>query len=57
MIVLHLKDSHYDLIVPKNSNLAIEGGLDYQREVLIWMIYLMRKTFFLMRMGRVDSGK
>ena len=33
MIVLHLKDSHYDLIVPKNSKLAIEGGLDYQREV------------------------
>ena len=57
MIVLHLKDSHYDLIVPKNSKLAIEGGLDYQREVLIWMIYLMRKIFLLMRMSRVDSGK
>ena len=33
MTVLHLKDSHYDLIVPRNSKLAIEGGLDYQREV------------------------
>ena len=31
MIVLHQKNSHYDLIVPKDSQLAIEGGFDYLR--------------------------
>ena len=31
MIVLHEHDSHYSLIVPQDSRLALEGGLDYQR--------------------------
>ena len=31
MVVLHQKDVHYDLIVPDDSVLAIEGGLDYRR--------------------------
>ena len=31
MILYHVKDTHYDLIVPKKSKIAEEGGLDYQR--------------------------
>ena len=31
MMILHQKDVHYDLIVHKDSLLATEGGLDYQR--------------------------
>lgn len=31
MIILHKKDSHYDLILPQNSHLALEGGLDFQK--------------------------
>ena len=32
MIILHEENSHYNLIIPKNHILALEGGLDYQRE-------------------------
>ena len=31
MIILHEKDSHYNLIIHESSRLALEGGLDYQR--------------------------
>ena len=31
MIVLHEHNSHYDLIIPNDSRLALDGGLDYQR--------------------------
>ena len=31
MILCHVKNVHYDLIVPKDSKLANEGGLDFQR--------------------------
>ena len=31
MVILHEKDSHYNLVVPVNSRLALEGGLDLQR--------------------------
>ena len=31
LIMLHRKNVHYDLIVPKSSEIAKEGGLDYQR--------------------------
>ena len=32
MTLLHTKDTHFDLIVPKGCYLVEEGGLDYQRE-------------------------
>ena len=32
MLLFHTKDTHYDLVVPKESKLAKEGGLDYQRK-------------------------
>ena len=32
MILFHVKNTHYDLIVPKSNRLALEGGLDYQRK-------------------------
>ena len=32
MVLYHVKDVHYDLIVPKESMMAKEGGLDYQRK-------------------------
>ena len=35
MTVLHHFDSHYSLIVPDTCWLAINGGLDYQREVSV----------------------
>ena len=31
MVILHEENSHYNLIIPRNSKLALEGGLDYQR--------------------------
>ena len=31
MLVLHHFDTHYSLIVPGNSWLALSGGLDHQR--------------------------
>ena len=31
MILLNEENSHYDLIVPADHRLALEGGLDYQR--------------------------
>ena len=31
MLLLHEENSHYNLIIPKSSMLAKEGGLDYQR--------------------------
>ena len=32
MVILHEENSHYNLIIPKSHTLALEGGLDYQRE-------------------------
>ena len=32
MILLHRENVHYDLIIPTNNRLAIEGGLDMQRQ-------------------------
>ena len=32
MILFHVKNTHYDLIVPKSNRLAVEGGLDYHRK-------------------------
>ena len=32
MVLYHVKDVHYDLIVPKESIIAKEGGLDFQRK-------------------------
>ena len=32
IILFHLKDMHYDLIVPKDCRMAVEGGLDFQRK-------------------------
>ena len=32
MVLYHVKNVHYDLIVPKDSILAKEGGLDFQRK-------------------------
>ena len=32
IILFHLKDMHYDLIVPKDCRMAEEGGLDLQRK-------------------------
>ena len=32
MSVLHQKDVHYDLIVPRDSRLAKDGGFDIQRD-------------------------
>ena len=32
MVILHEENSHFNLIIPRNSKLAIEGGLDYQRK-------------------------
>ena len=32
MVLLHEKDSHYNLVIPENSRLALEGGLDFQRK-------------------------
>ena len=31
MVLLHEKDSHYNLVIPENCRLALEGGLDFQR--------------------------
>ena len=31
MTLFHTKNVHFDLIVPKDSKLAVDGGLDYQR--------------------------
>ena len=31
LVLLHEKDLHYNLIIPKNSRLAMDGGLDFQR--------------------------
>lgn len=33
IVLYHVKDLHYDLIVPKDSKIAIEGGLDLQRKI------------------------
>ena len=32
LVLYHEKDVHYDLIVPKDSTIAKEGGLDFQRK-------------------------
>ena len=32
MMLFHTKNVHFDLLVPKNSKLAVDGGLDYQRK-------------------------
>ena len=34
MVLLHEEDLHYNLVIPKNSRLATDGGLDYQRNEL-----------------------
>ena len=31
MTVLHEENMHYNLVIPKNSKLAVDGGLDHQR--------------------------
>ena len=31
MVIFHEDESHYSLIIPDDSRLAVEGGLDYQR--------------------------
>ena len=32
MVLLHEENSHYNLIIPRNCRLALDGGLDYQRK-------------------------
>ena len=32
MVLLHQEDSHYNLIIPRTSKLALDGGLDFQRQ-------------------------
>ena len=34
MMLLHEENSHYNLIIPRDSKLALEGGFDFQREQL-----------------------
>ena len=35
MVLLHEENSHYNLIIPRDSKLALEGGLDFQRDEVI----------------------